>query len=235
MPNDWKQMGTGRPSKPNERSTGDLPEPDKAIIESFIAGDLAGFKYVYATYRQRVMAYCMYYMPNQASAEDAFQEVFTRVYTHREQLRETKALKSWVLLITRSVCLNLLRTSKFTPDFISIDQRQEDGFEGGEALGLSVAPSEHLGSGDVLQNALQRLAPIYRDAFVLRELEGYDYEEIAEITETTVMNVKVRITRAKKRLRILLAPYYSKEQSVRRKKKCVTGPGRGRTARRSEC
>jgi hypothetical protein len=45
----------------------------------------------------------------------------------------------------------------------------------------------------------------------MREFEGYDYPQIAEMTGTTEMNVKVRITRAKKQLRELLAPYYQGE------------------------
>src|SRR5438876_4253685 len=89
---------------------------EQEMIEAFVRGDMAGFKYVYTRFRQRVFSYCVYYMGNQTLAEDAFQEVFSRVYTRREQLREVKALKSWLLLITRSVCLNLLRTSKFAPE-----------------------------------------------------------------------------------------------------------------------
>jgi hypothetical protein len=68
-----------------------------------------------------------------------------------------------------------------------------------------------MSSNDLLKLALSKLGPIYRDAFLLREFEGYDYEEISKITGASVMNVKVRITRAKKRLRTLLAPYFGAE------------------------
>jgi RNA polymerase sigma-70 factor (ECF subfamily) len=159
------------------------------------------------------MSYCLYYMGEQAAAEDAFQEVFSRAYTRREQLRETKALKSWLLLITRSVCLNLLRTSKFTPKFVSIDEDSESETHY-QPRELSVQPNDSLVADDILKQALARLAPIYRDAFLLREFEGYEYEEIARMTETSVMNVKVRITRAKKRLRTLLAPYYASARTT---------------------
>jgi RNA polymerase sigma-70 factor (ECF subfamily) len=195
---------------------------DKAMIEAFIAGDMAGFKYVYSKYRQRVFSYCLYYMSNEMLAEDAFQEVFSRAYTRRDQLRETKALKSWLLLITRSVCLNMLRTSKFTPEFVSISSQtstSDDSDVRREPKELSVQPNEQLLADDMLQQALAKLAPMYRDAFLLREFEGYEYEEIAEMTGASLMNVKVRITRAKKRLRILLAPYYSNQASARPAKK----------------
>ena len=196
---------------------------EKELIEAFIRGDMAGFKFVYTQFRQRVFSYCLYYMGNEALAEDAFQEVFIRVYTRRDQLRETKALKSWLLLITRSVCLNLLRTSKFTPDFISITS-YEDSENSAEPVELSVEPNDKLVADDMLKVALSRIAPIYRDAFLLREFEGYDYDEIARLTDTTEMNVKVRITRAKKQLRKLLAPYYQYEASRAGRKRPLLEP-----------
>jgi predicted RNA polymerase sigma factor len=75
----------------------------------------------------------------------------------------------------------------------------------------------------MLRVALSKIAPIYREAFLLREFEGYDYGEIARITNATEMNVKVRITRAKKQLRILLAPVYKYEASRADRKSHSTG------------
>jgi RNA polymerase sigma-70 factor, ECF subfamily len=184
-----------------------LTEQEQALIAAFIGGEMEGFKFVYNRYRQRIMSYCVYYMGSQTLAEDAFQEVFSRVYTRREQLREAKALKSWLLLITRSVCLNMLRQSKFTPDFVSLTP-DEEGNGPAEKLEATSDPAQSLQADDMLKTMLARLAPIYREAFLMREFEGYDYEQIAEMTGTTEMNVKVRITRAKKQLRTLLAPYY---------------------------
>jgi RNA polymerase sigma-70 factor (ECF subfamily) len=191
---------------------------EKEMVEAFVRGDMAGFKYVYARYRQRIFSYCVYYMSDHALAEDAFQEVFSRVYTRREQLREVKALKSWLLLITRSVCLNMLRTSKFAPEFVSIDLNP-DSESPIAPLAVGGDPSEKALADDMLKVALARLAPIYREAFLMREFEGYEYDEIARLTNTTEMNVKVRITRAKKQLRVLLAPYYKHEASQTRKRK----------------
>jgi len=179
---------------------------------------MAGFKYVYTLYRQQVFSYCLYYMGDRMLAEDAFQEVFIRIHTRHDQLRAAGALKSWVLLITRSVCLNLLRSSKFTPEFVSIGSGDE-----AENIGPTVdtpaGPLDHAIADDMLNMAMAKIAPIYREAFLLCEFEGYDYSEIAEITNTTEANVKVRITRAKKQLRVLLAPHYQHEADQARKKR----------------
>jgi RNA polymerase sigma-70 factor, ECF subfamily len=186
-----------------------ITDRERGLIEAFTRGEMAGFKYVYTRFRQRVLGYCIYYMGDKMVAEDAFQEVFSRVYVKREQLRDPQALKSWVLLITRSVCLNMLRSSKFTPEFVSTNAENFESF--GNTIDTPAEPVQHVIADDMLRVALSRIAPIYRDAFLLSEFEGYSYEEIARITDATEVNVKVRITRAKKQLRILLAPVYKYE------------------------
>lgn len=185
---------------------------DLALVEKFIQGDVQAFKYVYSKYRQRIFSYCLYITGDKTLAEDAFQEAFTRAYTRRDQLKEPKAVKSWLLLITRSVCLNMLRTSKFTPDFVYLDDKDPDEGEGYVHRELT-SEALDLAQSDSLRTALQRLSPMYREAFLLREFEGYSYEEISEFTGATVMNVKVRITRAKKQLRTFLEPHYRNSQS----------------------
>jgi predicted RNA polymerase sigma factor len=122
----------------------------------------------------------------------------------------------------------MLRTSKFAPEFVSIDLNSESESPM-ELLAAGGDPGEKTLADDMLKVALARLAPIYREAFLMREFEGYEYDEIARLTNTTEMNVKVRITRAKKQLRVLLAPYYKNEasQSRRRGKNTTVAPNAG--------
>jgi len=189
---------------------------EPAHIEAFIHGDMQAFKQVYAKYRQRVLTYCLYFMSDHALAEDAFQEVFTRVYTHREQLRNPGALTTWIIMITRTVCLNMLRTSKFTPEFVPIEN-----IESGEKHepATTNTPLDQQIMDEELAHALARLPLMYRDAFLLCEFEGYTYEEIAGMTNTNAHNVQVRITRAKKMLREYLMPSESPVREVSTKAK----------------
>ncbi len=167
---------------------------------------MKAFKYVYNKYRERIFSYCLYLTGNKTQAEDAFQEVFIRVYQKRNQLREAKALKSWMLMIARSVCLNLTRESVFTPEFIYLDDelRERQGYH----KELSAERDELEFPEEIFQIAFKKIAPIYRDAFLLREIEGFTCEEVAELTGTSAVNVKVRVMRAKKMLREILAPYF---------------------------
>ncbi len=167
---------------------------------------MPAFKYVYNKYRERIFSYCLYIMGNKAQAEDAFQEVFIRVYQRREQLRESKALKNWLLIIARSVCLNLTRESVFTPEFIYLDDELRE--RQGNHHTLSAERDDLEFPEEIFQRAFNKIAPIYRDAFMLREVEGFSSEEVAELTGTSVVNVKVRVMRAKKMLREILAPHF---------------------------
>ena len=169
---------------------------------------MEAFKYVYNKYRERVFSYCLYITGNKAKAEDAFQEVFIRIYQRHDQLREAKALKSWLLLIARSVCLNLARESVFTPEFIYLDDELRERQGNANHKELSAQVSEHEFPEEIFGFAFRKIAPIYRDAFLLREIEGFTYEEVAALTGTTVVNIKVRVMRAKKMLREILAPHF---------------------------
>jgi RNA polymerase sigma-70 factor (ECF subfamily) len=173
------------------------------IVAAFIEGDLKAFRYVYNKYRERIFSYCLYVTGNKILAEDAFQETMIRIYEKREQLREARALKNWLLLVARTVCINLARESKFTPEFIYLDEDPV----AVETPNIGSRNEEEF-SDEIFQFAFRKIAPIYRDAFLLREIEGFTYEEAAEMTGATVTNVKVRVARAKKMLRAILSPHF---------------------------
>lgn len=163
---------------------------------------MQAFKYVYNQYRQRIFSYCLYVTGNKSSAEDAFQEVFIRVFERREQLRETYAIKKWLLLVARTVCLNMIRESKYLPDFIYVDDNSV------REIDIRIEGFDSEFSEEVFQIAFRNIAPIYREAFILKEIEGFSYAEIAEMTGASESNVKVRVLRAKRMLRKMLAPHF---------------------------
>jgi RNA polymerase sigma-70 factor (ECF subfamily) len=189
---------------------------DAATLSAFVAGDVDAFRAVYDLYADSLFAYCVYIMGDARVAEDAFQEVLIRIYSSRDQLREGGAIKSWLMKVTRSVCLNLTRTSKFTPEFVYIDRDFDD--ENGYPHSLKELSFEGINAAmpeQIFQFAFERIAPIYREAFLLKEIEGFSYTEIADLTGVSVPNVKVRINRAKKMLRKLLAPHFRSELGSR--------------------
>lgn len=227
MPEDKKHLHRKKSAEAGENGN---DAAEQQIIEAFIAGDVKAFKYVFNKYRERIFSYCLYITGNKSRAEDAFQEVFIRIYQRREQLREAKALKNWLLLIARSVCLNLARESVFTPEFIYLDDEHRELERQSERKELSLEGVNQELPDEIFQFAFNQIAPIYRDAFLLREIEGFSCEEVAEITGASVTNVKVRILRAKKMPREILAPHFKdklekmdKEAPSSEKKEAIEG------------
>lgn len=155
----------------------------------------AAFTELYARYGGRVFAYCLRFLGQRDEAQDAYQETFIRFYESAKKEREMTNVPGYLLKIARNLCLNSKRNKKLTVEF---DDYQS------LVLPSTTEKTEFL---QLITTALEMLPDEYREVFVLREYEGLSYAEIAEIVDASLANVKVRIFRAKQKIRDILAPY----------------------------
>ncbi|MBK7986081.1 MAG: RNA polymerase sigma factor [Ignavibacteria bacterium] len=153
------------------------------------------FAELYARHSPRVNAYCKRIMGDRMAAQDAFQETFTKFFKSASQERNMTNTPAFLLRIARNVCLNMKRGEKKTVEIEDFHLPSESpAYEKSELLKL-------------IMSALELVPFDYREAFVLREYDGLSYQEIADVTETSMATVKIRIFRAKDKLRQILAPY----------------------------
>lgn len=160
----------------------------------------AAFAILYQRYASRVFAYCRRILGDYERAQDAFQETFIKFYhsSHNERLMTN--VGAFILRIARNTCLNYqrLKSGLSQPPIQYLDEYHSSSaphsYENQELLKL-------------VAMALELVPELYREVFVLREYDGLSYEEIAEITNSSRANVKVRIFRAKQQIRERLAPY----------------------------
>jgi RNA polymerase sigma-70 factor (ECF subfamily) len=152
------------------------------------------FEEIYTRYAQRVFAYCRRILGTREEAEDMFQETFIKFYNSRNDEREMTNLSAYLVKIARNLCINYRRNEKklLYKDMSAIVQENRDDKD--ELLNL-------------IKMALELLPDEYREMFVLREYNGLTYSEIANVTETTIQTVKIRLHRAKEKIREILAPY----------------------------
>ena len=130
-------------------------------------------------------------------AEDVFQETFTRFYESAKKDREMTNVSGYLLKIARNLCLN--EKAKKYNDKVSLDDLQlphYDATYGDKQL------------NELLQIALDAIPKKYREVIVLREFLDMSYKEIAEALDTTMPIVRIRIYRAKGKIRELLTPYF---------------------------
>ena len=149
----------------------------------------------------------------QADAEDVLQEAVLRAFRSFDRLRPTSP-RAWLLRIVRNCCYDLRKQSErdaeatFEEDALPLDAASP-------VLGVPVENPEarllRMADAQVLEGALRDLAPEYREVFLLREIEGLAYKEIAEVAGVPIGTVMSRLSRARAQLRVLIVASQQKE------------------------
>ncbi len=176
---------------------------DVELVERHRCGDLHAFDEVYERFSEMVYNLAMRLSGNREEAADLTQEIFLRIYRHLGSFGGRSTLKTWVFRIAVNHCRD--RLSRHVPPMQSIDDDYEEGgipvadpARGPEEL--AVAADE----GRRVTECLAYLPQVFREAVVLRDLEGLSYEEIAEVLGVRVGTVRSRIARGRDQLRLLL-------------------------------
>ncbi|MFS8868621.1 sigma-70 family RNA polymerase sigma factor [Synechococcus sp. H65.1] len=154
--------------------------------------------------------------PSWPDRQDLAQEVWIRAYRNLKHLQEPAKFRSWLGRIATNLFYDELRKRKRQQPTLSLDasiSRQESEMEW-ELPSNSPGPHDHLTTCEFyerLHQAVHDLPEVFRQALLLREIQGMAYEEIAEITGVSLGTVKSRIARARARLQSILKPYLNGE------------------------
>jgi len=148
-----------------------------------------------------------------ADAEDALQEAVLRAFRSFDRLRPTSP-RAWLLRIVRNCCYDLRKQSERDAEAIF----EEDALPLDAASPVLGVPAENpearllrMADAQVLEGALRDLAPEYREVFLLREIEGLAYKEIAEVAGVPIGTVMSRLSRARAQLRVPIVASEQKE------------------------
>ena len=151
---------------------------------------------------------------NPSDAEDMVQDTFLNVFKYLPGFRFETKFKNWLYRVATSACLKKKRRSKFAPDTeLSLDAFLPSD-EAAMSMELPRWASQPLDQvlneelGGVIRKALLDLPEKYRLVVVLRDVEGFNTQETAEILDLTPANIKVRLHRARLFLREALKAYY---------------------------
>jgi RNA polymerase sigma-70 factor, ECF subfamily len=156
------------------------------------------FKVLCHRHRDEIYRYALGLLANRPDAEDAAQEVLLRLWNHLPTLNPFN-LRAWLLRTTRHYCLDQIRrrSNRTTPllmDDETLDERPDE---------FAVNPSSAADASLRLEQARQALLKLpenLRSVFVLYEVNGLRYREIAETLEIPINSVKVYLSRARERL-----------------------------------
>jgi RNA polymerase sigma-70 factor (ECF subfamily) len=204
-----------------EAITGVSETRDEAqIIASILAGNTHAFHDLIRPHEHSVYIMALSLLHNEADAEDAAQEAFLKAFRNLANFRGEAKFGTWLISITLNEARSRLRARK-TAKIESLDEPPEGQGQVSPALlrDWREIPSEALERKEVrllLQQAVADLPLIYREVFLLRDVEELSINESAEALGITIASVKVRLHRARIMLQKRLVPQLKRFNPKRR-------------------
>src|SRR5437016_5630296 len=185
---------------------------DSAVVSEFLGGEERAFQELVERYQTRLLNFVYRTIGDREKAEDLVQEVFIRVYRHLHRFDRSKKFSTWVYTIASNLAKNELRNRSRNPLvlFQTVQKNFQDEdrplqFEDSTSRPDDMYRKRHL--REIVEESVAKLPEHHRHVFVLRELEGKSYEEIAEITDCNLGTVKSRLNRARNSFAEIVAPY----------------------------
>lgn len=177
----------------------------KELVRFAKAGDREAFAELVAAYQNKVYSLGYHLTGNQADAQDLVQEVFLRAFLSLKGFRQEADFGTWLHRITVNQWINSRRRQK-NHSTVSLDTPipTDEGDLFREVAATGPDPLETVTEHELqemVHRALKELSPDFRTVLVLREIEGYNYEEIARMVGCSLGTVKSRLNRARQALR----------------------------------
>ena len=184
---------------------------DNDVVQVSLEGDPRAFGELVSRYDQRLLNFVYRTIGDRERAQDLVQETFVRVYRHLQRFDQTKKFSTWIYTIASNLAKNELRNRSRNPLvlFQTIKKNWDADHRPLEWEDTQYKPDDlfrkrHL--REKVEEAVKRLPEHHRIVFVLRELEGKTYEEIADITGCNLGTVKSRLNRARNNFAQIIAP-----------------------------
>ena len=190
------------------------------ILASILAGNTHEFHDLIRPHERSVYVMALSLLQNEADAEDAAQEAFLKAFRNLANFRGDAKFSTWLISITLNEARSRLRSRK-NVKIESLDESPDGQDQVSPALlrDWREIPSEALERKEIrllLQHAVADLPSIYREVFLLRDVEELSVNESAEALGITVASVKVRLHRARIMLQKKLVPQLKKFNPRRR-------------------
>lgn len=174
---------------------------ERSQVERAIDGDAAAFRQIVERHHRGLYALAVRMLGSRTEAEDAVQETFAKAYRHLADYDPSFRLSTWLYRIALNTCRDQLKSPR--------RKERPGGLASFDTLGADEAPLadaeiDRLKRAARLHAAIGHLTPSQREVIVLKDLQDLSYQEIREITGAPITALKIRVVRARARLRTLL-------------------------------
>jgi RNA polymerase sigma factor (sigma-70 family) len=174
---------------------------DEQLIARFQQGDAYAYDLLVKRYRDPLMNFIFRFLGNRIEAEDILQETFLRLYKNKHYYKEIAKFSTWIYTIAGNLAKTELRKRKrrnifSIHNFMSTEKDYELPDKG-------ITPDKYANSAITdkeIQKAIGKLSPKFKQVILLRDVQGFSYEEIAQIVNIPLGTVKSRVNRARLKL-----------------------------------
>lgn len=173
-------------------------DDDFSLIKRFIDGEEDTFNELVRRHKEKVRNIVYLTLNDRDAVDDISQDVFITVYRSLKSFRFESQFTTWLYRITINKCKDHLRRKSIRRIVLPFRDNQED-------PGYEISP-ESTNTKEIVRNAISRLPDKMRIPLVLKDIEGFSYQEIAETMQCEIGTVKSRIFRAREGLKKILQP-----------------------------
>ena len=191
------------PARPDRKATEVGAANDPELVRRAKRQDKEAFEELVRRHQHRVFAVAGGILKRREDVEDVAQQVFVKAYFSLKRFDQRAAFSTWLYKITVNECWDLLRKKKVRPLLYEADLSEEQARKAMQSAELGIdGPdvSERLAARQQVERLLEGLDERDRLMLILKEVEGFSIEEIAEVLELNANTVKVRLFRARRRV-----------------------------------
>jgi RNA polymerase sigma-70 factor (ECF subfamily) len=184
------------------------------ILTRVRAGDAEAFHAVFSRYSKPVLSFIYSLLGNRVHAEELTQETFIRAYRRLYSMRRDTRLSTWLFGIARNVVREAIKEKYRDRRNVKLDEPLSRTLRD-----IRAGPDEEMIAGELnrtIQKALGALAEDQRTVFILKVLHKLRYEQISDITGSSIGKLKMDLHRARREMRQRLATYLGEQIAGRR-------------------
>lgn len=168
-------------------------------------GDEEAFEELFQRYKQQIYAYAMHFTHSVAASEEAVQEIFLKIWLHKERLRQIDRFEAYLYTITRNLCFDHLK--KLAHERTMKRQWSQSAKRSEESADTRVICNNY---ENLIHQALELLPPQQKKIYTLSFYQGQKQEEIAQRLHISRNTVKVHLAKARAAVRNYLAAHVDK-------------------------
>jgi len=185
---------------------------EEEFIPRLCSGEESAYIFLMRKYGRRMFAIAKRYTNSDEDAKDCVQQTYIQVFSNIHKFEKRSSLWTWMRRILINISIKTLQSkhrsqeisiTDLQPDIDSEGLRHEPNWQFKEPIDAIILRKENI---EIIRNAIDRLPQDYRLVLMLRDIEGYSTEEVADILEISISASKTRLHRARAALKKQLEP-----------------------------